>query len=227
MNSKISRRKALGLSLGFFAGLFSTIKADDCDATVSQTEGPFYPENLSQEKDNDLTMIKGSAQQATGDIIYVFGNVRDENCQPISGAIVEIWQACASGRYKHSDDPYDAPLDENFQYWGRHICDSKGRYAFKTIVPGAYPVNRRWWRPSHIHFKVTKRGYFELTSQMYFANNPRNNSDRILRKLSPKEQQQVIVTFSPPEKRNDYYDFGSLQKGSLVGHFDIILRQVY
>ena len=116
MNSKISRRKALGLSLGFFAGLFSTLKAD-CDTTASQTEGPFYPEDLSQEKDNDLTRIKGSKRQAVGDVIYVFGSVRDQNCQPIAGAIVEIWQACASGRYKHSGDSYAAPLDENFQYY--------------------------------------------------------------------------------------------------------------
>ncbi|BBM86936.1 protocatechuate 3,4-dioxygenase [Candidatus Uabimicrobium amorphum] len=226
MGIKISRRKALGLSIGFFAGLFSTLKAD-CETTVSQTEGPFYPQDLSQEKDNDLTRIKGSTQQATGNIVYIFGSVRDENCQPIPKAIVEIWQACASGRYKHSEDTHNAPLDENFQYWGRYICDDSGRYAFKTIVPGPYPVNRNWWRPPHIHFKVTKRGYFELTSQMYFAHHPLNKKDRILRKLSREEQQQVVVEFNNAQENNNYRDFERLQQNCRVGYFDIVLEKVY
>ncbi|WP_372366232.1 hypothetical protein [Candidatus Uabimicrobium sp. HlEnr_7] len=226
MNGKISRRKVLGLSIGLFTGLFSTLKAD-CEITPEQTEGPFYPDILPQDKDNDLTVLKGSKNQAVGKIVYIFGVVRDENCHPIDGAIVEIWQACESGSYNHGGNANTAPLDEHFQYWGRFITDEKGRYAFKTIVPGSYAINKNWQRPPHVHFKTAKRGFFEMTTQMYFAGNPLNEKDRILNKLSKEEQELVVVELQDFEEDREYFDFKNLQKKSQICYFDIVLEKVY
>ncbi len=146
----------------------------------------------------DLTHVAGSSQKAIGTVVWVEGTVRDISCAPIEGALVEIWQACASGRYNHPNDPNTAPLDPNFQYWGRALSDKEGFYRFKTIIPGAYPADVDWVRPPHIHFRVLKRGYHELITQMYFAGEALNQKDRILQSLAPTDQSPAIVQFVAP-----------------------------
>lgn len=163
--------------------------------TPKQTEGPFYPEVAQLDTDADLIHLAGSPQVATGEIIIVEGVVMDQNCNIVSGALVEIWQACASGRYNHSSDPNTAPLDPHFQYWGEAVTDQNGFYRFRTIVPGEYPADVGWIRPSHIHFKISKLGYIELITQMYFKDDQLNSQDKILQQLSKANQEKVIVDF--------------------------------
>lgn len=170
--------------------------ADACGITPPQTEGPFYPIEDQLDKNTDLTHVKGRTQRATGEVCLVKGVVQDEFCQVIPGALVEIWQACHTGKYNHPADPNTAQLDPNFQYWGQAITNEKGEYTFKTIVPGSYPATRNWERPPHIHFKVQLRGYEELTTQMYWKGHPLNKFDRILQSLPPKERALVEVDFS-------------------------------
>ena len=59
--------------------------------------------------------------------------------KPLRGQLVEIWQANAAGRYAHTVDDHEAPLDPNFTGAGRCLTDDDGRYRFVTIKPGAYP----------------------------------------------------------------------------------------
>lgn len=162
-------------------------------ATPHQTEGPFYPIVAQTDTDSDLIQVSGRNRIADGRIIIVEGIVQDQHCQPVSGVLVEIWQACASGKYNHPSDPNPAPLDPNFQYWGKAVTDASGLYRFRTIVPGAYPASDDWVRPPHIHFKVSKKGYLELITQMYFAGESHNQTDKILNRLSKLQQQEVIV----------------------------------
>ena len=77
----------------------------------------------------------------------------------IRGALVEVWQANAAGRYRHEVDQHPAPLDPNFSGAGRCLTDDDGRYRFVTIKPGAYPWgnHENAWRPAHIHFSVFGR----------------------------------------------------------------------
>ncbi len=164
-----------------------------CAPIVQQPEGPFYPVKDQVDKDNDLIIVKGARAQAAGQIILVQGNVTDQNCQPVAGVLVEIWQACATGKYNHPSDPNTAKLDPNFQYWGKAVTDAKGVYGFRTIVPGAYPADKTWMRPPHIHFKVQKLGYHELITQMYFAGAKYNETDLILKRLPLAEQKRVVV----------------------------------
>ena len=160
--------------------------------TAKQPEGPFYPENDQDDKDNDLTHIRGSRASAKGEVIIINGTVQDESCAPLAGALVEIWQACHTGKYNHSADPNNAELDKNFQYWGRAITDESGQYEFKTIMPGAYPASSNWVRPSHIHCKVQKRGFHELTTQMYFKGTEHLHTDRLFLSI-PEEQRDTVV----------------------------------
>lgn len=172
-----------------------------CAPIVQQPEGPFYPVKDQADKDNDLVVVKGASGQALGQVIIVQGIVTDQACQPVGGVLVEIWQACASGKYNHPSDPNTAKLDPNFQYWGKAVTDAAGAYRFRTIVPGAYPADRNWIRPSHIHFKVQKLGYHELITQMYFAGAKHNDTDLILKQLPLAEQKRVIV---PLQNMNGY-----------------------
>jgi protocatechuate 3,4-dioxygenase beta subunit len=142
----------------------------------------------------------------------------DEKLQPIAGALIDIWQANKHGRYHHEDDPNPAPLDTNFQGWGQIKSDAQGRYVFKTVIPGAYPVSQSWWRPPHIHFKVSMRGFHELTTQMYFSGHALNSKDRILQGIPDSERDKVIVEFIQGTKGDD--------PGSKRGQFDIVLCSV-
>lgn len=203
------------LSLGAVAGLSQVAKASErCDfLTPEQSEGPFYPISDQLDKDNDLTRLMPGKTVAKGEIILIKGKVIDEDCRPVEKALVEIWQACHTGKYNHPADPNTAELDPHFQYWGRAITNKKGEYIFKTIYPGAYPAGANWVRPPHIHFKVHRRGFEELTSQFYFKGHPLNRTDRVLQSLSASEQKQVMVDLNKDE--------GSLFRS---GSFDITIR---
>lgn len=201
----MNRRSLLKSAFGGVAatGAIKVMGLCGLGATPEQPLGPFYPEKRQFDEDNDLTFVKGRSGTAKGDIIYLAGTVTDENCQPIKGALVEIWQACETGRYNHSGDPnVNAKLDPNFQYWGKDVSRDGGLYNFKTIVPGEYPANSTWVRPPHIHFKVQCHGYKELVTQLYFAGVENNKYDLILQSLSAEDKSKVVQPIKPHAGNN-------------------------
>lgn len=173
-----------------------------CATTPRQSEGPFYPVRLDVEQDSDLTRLAEGGARAKGDPILVTGRVIGAGCRPIRGAVVEIWQACWSGRYNHPRDGNPAPLDPNFQYWGVARTDGAGRYAFRTVVPGPYPASPSWMRPPHIHFKIRGAGS-ELVTQMYFAGERYNATDRLLLAVPEAERSRVVIAPQPPPAGGD------------------------
>jgi protocatechuate 3,4-dioxygenase beta subunit len=217
----ISRRQALGVMLGMAWSLGSRTTLAEalqnlCLPTPAQTEGPFYPVHDQPEKDNDLTRLKGSSGRATGQVLYILGQVRDAQCRPIEGALVEIWQASANGRYHHPEDQDERrPLDPHFQYWGYDRTDRDGRYRFITILPAPYPAGPFWTRPAHVHFKVHRRNFPMLTTQMYFAGDPYLEKDRIFQRIPPPERPRVVVETqkAPPD----------FEPGALLCYFDLTL----
>lgn len=215
-NAKLLNRRALlkgGLALT--AGVTTSLALAEQPITPSQVEGPFYPINPQSDRDLDLTHIQGHASAAKGEAIWVTGRVVDENGEPLANAVVDVWQANAAGRYAHPGDTNSAPLDPNFQGWGIVNTNESGEYRFKTIKPGAYGASGSWSRPPHIHFKVSKRGFFELTTQMYFAGEALNESDGILNNLPEPGRSSLIVDFT---QHNEF--------DAPVGQFDIVLRKV-
>ncbi len=215
----VSRREVLKTSV--IGSVLGMIPFSAFGLTPPQTEGPFHPGNL----DTDLTRKSPNGAKAKGQIIYLNGQVVDEQNQPVSNALVELWQAGDNGRYNHPTDPNPLPIDPNFQYWGRATTNARGQYQFKTIVPGHYPATDDWMRPAHIHFRVMRRGFHDLTTQMYFKANTASeqnllDKDAILQALSPTDQAKVVIDFQPAPAT------GGFEANSKVGFFKIEIDSV-
>lgn len=173
--------------------------------TPSEIKGPFYPVVAQKDKDFDLTQVEGQDGRAKGRVIEIQGHVYDTEGNAVEDATVDLWQANAAGRYRHPHESNTAALDENFQGWAIVPSGKDGAFKFKTIIPGSYPASDAWERPPHIHFKVTKKGYLELTTQMYFPGNKLNNDDLLLKRKSKEEQALMIAKSS--EEEPDLYRY--------------------
>ncbi len=206
-----------GLSTIFALKSAQAMEGCDFSQTPVQPLGPFYPSSFGLDTDVDLTKINNHSARASGKLVIVSGVVQDDLCRPIQGAIVEIWQACHTGKYNHPSDTSDNFLDPDFQYYGTMKTNEKGEYLFKTIKPGSYQANETWIRPPHIHYKVSLRGYQELITQLYFGGDSLNQRDRILQELSGADQRKVVVNFDRREINGE---------DVLSGVFDITLKSV-
>ena len=142
------------------------------------TEGPFYPDRLPLDTDNDLVIVNNSITPAVGEITHLMGKVLDTNANPLHDIVVEIWQVDARGVYLHSADSGRRQHDANFQGFGRTTTNARGEYRFRTIKPVPYPG-----RTPHIHVKL-KRGNRELLCTQLFVNgHAQNRTDGILREI--------------------------------------------
>jgi protocatechuate 3,4-dioxygenase beta subunit len=128
--------------------------------------------------------------------------VTDEDGSPIAGAVIEIWQANAGGKYIHELDRHEAPLDPNFTGQGRLVTDSEGHYQFLSIKPGAYPVLESgwWWRPPHIHFSIFGPSWMNrYVTQIFFPGEPLNEVDLLLNGVrDPGARQSLIFEAQTP-----------------------------
>ena len=182
------KRGLVGGALGLLTGASYAARP-----TPAEIKGPFYPVLAQKDKDFDLTRIQGQTGVAQGTIIIIQGRVVDTDGKPVEDATVDLWQANAAGRYSHPHDSSKAPLDANFQGWAIVPSGKDGRFRFKTIYPGSYPALDTWVRPPHIHFKVSKRGYVELVTQMYFPGEKLNDLDLLLGRKSRDERGLMIA----------------------------------
>ncbi|MEJ2575993.1 MAG: protocatechuate 3,4-dioxygenase [Gammaproteobacteria bacterium] len=176
--------------------------------TPSQTAGPFYPRTPPLDQDNDLTRIAGREGVAEGRISDLSGQVLDSNGRPLSGLRVEIWQCDAHGRYRHPGDRQAAPMDPNFQGFGKTVTDSSGRYRFRTIRPVPYPG-----RTPHIHAAVFREGERPFVTQIYVAGEAGNQEDFLFRRIPEELRRLVLADFAP----------GS--EAELSARFDFVLAE--
>jgi len=135
--------------------------------------GPVFGPSDVDPLEADLT-IQHTAPPI-GERIVITGRVLDGDGRPVSGQLLEIWQANAAGRYLHLRDQHSAPIDPNFSGVGRCRTGTDGTYRFTTIKPGPYPWRNHHnaWRPAHIHFSVFGRAFTQrLVTQMYFPGDP-------------------------------------------------------
>ncbi len=207
--SSTSRRLFLG-TLG--ASLFTTrgLFAEQLAVTPAREEGPFYPDKLPLDQDNDLILVGDTLTPAVGEITHLTGRILDRNGNPIRNATVEIWQCDANQVYHHTGDNAEG-LDKNFQGFGRFTTGSTGEYRFRTIKPVPYPG-----RPApHIHFKVKKGDRELLTTQMNIAGHPGNDIDGIASGgLGIFDKELLRVEFKP---------ITGSKTGELAAKFDIVL----
>lgn len=185
---------------------------------VGDLTGPVFGENSLGDLDHDLTRNAIRNGEPLGERIIVTGRLLDEAGRPLSGALVEVWQANSAGRYIHKNDQHDAPLDPNFSGCGRTLTDTDGRYRFTTIKPGAYPWKNHAnaWRPPHIHFSVFGRNFHSrLVTQMYFPGDPLLALDPIYQGIPDEAARQRLIS---------HYDHDVTEDSWALGYsFDIVL----
>ena len=133
---------------------------DGDDATVAQTEGPYFKPSSPERTE---LFEEGMAGQP----IELVGFVLSRACKPLAGALLDFWQADDKGRYDNT----------GFRLRGHQFSDAEGRYRLRSIVPGIYPGRTR-----HVHVKVQPQGGRMLTTQLYFPGESKNRSDGLFRK---------------------------------------------
>ncbi len=162
-------------------------------ATPAQSAGPFYPppSMRSVDTDADLVRVEGQVQEAGGELMYLYGTVRNAAGTVMPGAQVEIWQCDVNGRYVHTGDRHNAPRDLGFQGFGISVANAQGEYAFRTIKPVSYPG-----RTPHIHVKVVHQQR-ELISQLYLADDPNNAYDGLFLNVPVQAREDVLMHLRP------------------------------
>lgn len=205
------RRRAIRmLALGsVFAGRVGAY-ADELARTPRITEGPFFPDRLPLDTDNDLLVITDAIEPADGEVTWLSGRILDASGTPLRNALVEIWQVDGHGAYLHSRTGNAEHRDPRFQGYGRFVTGTDGAYGFRTIKPVPYPG-----RTPHIHFKISRGGERLLTTQCFVKGQPQNERDGILRAIrDDRQRESVLVDFQPLE--------GS-RIGELTARFDVVL----
>ncbi len=182
-----------------------------------RSTGPVFGRIPVSPSDSDLTRQHPGEPQ--GQRIIVSGRVVDSDGRGVRGALVEIWQTNAAGRYLDPADQHPAPLDPNFTGAGRCLTDEEGRYRFVTIQPGAYPWRNHHnaWRPAHIHFSLFGPDLgSRLITQMYFPGDPLIPLDPILQSVPDPHGRQLLVC--------DFDLETTVPEWALGYRWDIVLR---
>jgi protocatechuate 3,4-dioxygenase, beta subunit len=186
--------------------------------TLSEITGPGPALSTTGAQDSDLTTNMGTGE-AIGERIIVTGRVLDDQAMPQSGALIEIWQANAAGRYRHRVDDHRAPLDPHFLGYGRCHTNKDGVYRFITIRPGAYPWQNHpnAWRPAHVHFSVFGPSWVSrLITQMYFPGDPLLPLDPIFNSVPTDAARRRLIAIYAHDVTEEGYALGF--------RFDMILR---
>ncbi len=210
--SRVSRRafmQAMPAGLSAFwltPGLF----AEQLLQTPRMTEGPFYPDKLPLDTDNDLLVINDSLTPAVGEIVHLSGRVLSAAGEPIRNAFVEIWQVDNNAAYIHSGTGNADKQDKNFQGYGRFMTDSTGVYYFRTIKPVPYPG-----RTPHIHVAVSRNGKRLLTTQFLITGHPQNERDGVFRSVTDPELRKTVLM--------DLKPVSGSQIGELETQLDLVL----
>lgn len=140
-----------------------------CRAWPEQEEGPYHLE-LEAFRQDVVEDRLGVLLEVSIQLVDADGSTR------VSGAVVEIWQCDALGRYSGFPPPDppaeehvaslpgggDEPAAEERFLRGKQRTDDSGFCGFRTIYPGWYPG-----RTVHIHVRATVDGK-KFTSQLYF-----------------------------------------------------------
>ena len=211
-SAEYPHRRLFLRKLSFATALFTVpgAFADELVRTPRQTEGPFYPNHLPLDTDNDLIVVNDGLTPAVGDITHLGGRILDARGEPIRNALVEIWQVDKNGAYLHSGSDNHESRDKNFQGFGRFLTGSSGEYYFRTIKPVPYPG-----RTPHIHFAVKIKGRDKFTTQCYVKGEPGNERDGIYKSIrDPKVREAITPAFAPVN--------GS-KTGELAARFDIVM----
>jgi protocatechuate 3,4-dioxygenase beta subunit len=200
---------AAGVAAFTIPGLF----AQQLARTATTTEGPFYPDKLPLDTDNDLLIVNDAITPGVGEITHLTGRITTPAGTPIRNAIVEIWQVDQQGSYIHTSGRQASGFDRTFQGYGRFLTDAKGQYYFRTIKPVEYTLVGIHRAP-HIHMAISRNGERVFTSQLMVKGHPANAKDLVASGLALAARQTVMADFTPLQ--------GS-KLGELTANWDIVL----
>jgi protocatechuate 3,4-dioxygenase, alpha subunit len=164
------------------------------DITPSQTVGPFFAYCLTPKAYGYAEVVTNDlvTEDAAGERIRIEGRVFDGDGQPISDAMIEIWQADGEGRYASPADTRAHP-NTRFKGFGRSDCDGEGRYRFTTVKPGPVPGPGGMDQAPHVNVGIFARGLLKrLFTRIYFADEAANASDPILA-LVPEDARATLI----------------------------------
>jgi protocatechuate 3,4-dioxygenase beta subunit len=181
-------------------------------ATAVTGDGPYYPDRLPLDTDNDLLIVNDGLTPAVGEITHLTGRLLGENGAPVRNAFIEIWQTDVNGSYIHTEGRNDGKLDANFQGYGRFLTDAEGRYYFRTIKPVPYTLQGQFRAP-HIHVAISKAGRRIMATQALVKGHEANARDRMQR-LSSELLETLMVEYTP---------LPGSKLGELQARFDIRL----
>lgn len=153
--------------------------------TASQTVGPYLRIGLIYgEGQNNLVQEK-----TAGERIKITGVVLDGNGDPVTDAMVEIWQPDANGIFNHPSDPLQEQADPHFRGFGRAENPDGGVYEFTTIKPGPRDGNA-----PYINVHVFARGMLLHTmTRIYFEDEEDNTADPVLKAVDAGRRQTLIA----------------------------------
>ena len=187
-------------------GLF----AEELARTASIGEGPFYPDRMPLDTDNDLLLINDAITPAVGEITHLSGRIVSQSGEPLRNAFVEIWQVDNNGAYLHSGTNNADKRDSNFQGYGRFLTDVKGNYYFRTIKPVAYPG-----RTPHIHLAVSQNGKRVFTTQVLVKGEKQNERDGLFQNIRDEAAQKTVLA--------DFKKIPDSKIGELAASFNVVL----
>jgi protocatechuate 3,4-dioxygenase beta subunit len=201
---------AASASTFFVPGAFAEILIE----TAGTGDGPFYPDRMPLDTDNDLLIINDRITPAVGAITHLTGRLLDASGTPVRNAFIEIWQADSNGSYIHTDGRNDARIDANFQGYGRFLTDAEGRYYFRTIKPVSYTLGGQFRAP-HIHVAVSKAGQRIMATQAMVKGHPDNEGDLVVERISDRVLLETIMV--------EYRPLPGSTLSELTANFDIVL----
>jgi protocatechuate 3,4-dioxygenase beta subunit len=183
-------------------------------ATAVTGDGPYYPDRLPLDTDNDLLILNDGLTPAVGEITHFTGRLFAESGAPVRNAFIEIWQSDVNGSYIHTRGRNDGKLDANFQDYGRFLTDSEGRYYFRTIKPTPYTLEGQFRAP-HIHVAVSKAGKRIMATQALVRGHEANARDLITQRIKDAKLLETLMV--------EYRPLPGSTLGELMANFDIRL----
>lgn len=158
--------------------------------TPSQTVGPYLRIGFTA-----LGVDAIAPSDAAGEHLTIEGRAVDGDGKPVTDAVLEIWQADASGKYVHAED---ASAAGKFRGFGRILTDAEGAFRFTTVKPGSVPGPNGAVQAPHLVVTVFMRGLLKhLLTRIYFPDDPGNADDPILLLVSADRRATLIAKRSP------------------------------
>ena len=180
--------------------------------TGSSTVGPFFSIGLLT---RGMVRPALAAPETAGEHIRIEGRVIDGAGEPVIDALLEIWQANASGCYNHPAGQTTGTLDPNFSGFGRTGTAQDGTFWFETIKPGPVPFEGDAMQAPHINLTIFSRGLLNhLATRLYFEDEAATATDPVLQKVPAKRRSTLVAR----------KDTSAASGGKVVYRFDIIMQ---